>query len=291
MSEIDITEADDRAISIYLNFVLYAVTGCLAQADALLNRYRLPICIIADGMRRHVGFPTSWLDQKLHRGLLVEPDEIKDGKLSLISDPFTFASFTEDPMVAAYFACRRTYISGLVVIQRPMVVGQIMTYSPVDAQILFHWTWRDTLPFVQCAISHPHIDASQFIYSMATQKEVIITNQDQDGQLIRDRTTVDVQPYDQAHDPAELDERFLPPQFRRKIGLGQENDAYKPPTICVIVHSTIMGRDIIAWAFNYDTCNKWIDKRTAGDPAQPGSVRYESYNIVEVPHIDDAPKG
>jgi hypothetical protein len=200
------------AFNYYINFVLYAVTGRLCEADSLIRMYRADIGLIAHALRNLA--PTR--QQQLYRGVLIEPDQIKGSQLPLLHDPFTFTSFSEDPMVAAYFADTQTAISDLVIAQRPLVTGWIMTYQPTAEQILFHWSWKEVLPLAACAVMHPLIDHVQFLYSLDTQTEVIVTDRDPAGRLLRE-DLVDVRPYDNAYPTADLDQRFLPPAFRRPL--------------------------------------------------------------------------
>ena len=98
------------SIDLYVNFVLHAILGRLAEADTLMRLAGPQIRTVADNLSRARLIETK----PLYRGLLLDPD------LPFMTDPkLTFLSWSEDRDVAVWFACPRSVVSEPLMQQNP----------------------------------------------------------------------------------------------------------------------------------------------------------------------------
>jgi hypothetical protein len=188
------------SLNLYINFLLYAIVGKMGEADDILRQYKQEIYdIAAHSLRGYVPNVT------LYRGVLLEPCDIKDGKL-YHDQRLTFVSYSEDQDVARWFADVKSIMSSYVRKQRPKVEGYLIRAIARQDMVLFAATAQPTLCKLlsMAAEMHPHIDASQLRWNLATQKEVIL--KPSIGGL-------DVIPYTSDNTKA-LDDKFTHPLFR-----------------------------------------------------------------------------
>ena len=114
-------DPSSHAWNVWINFVLYALSGRMQQADALMRAHRDAIRRVAAHLQHSPGATLA----ELWRGLLLEPKEILPGGEVATDPQLTFLSWTEDMDVACYFADPRTMISGDVLRQKPSVRGYV----------------------------------------------------------------------------------------------------------------------------------------------------------------------
>lgn len=159
------------SIDVYLNFVLYAVLGRMAGADALMREHGDAVRAIATELR--TSLPTS--QGVLWRGLLLDPSVL------YVPDPrLTFMSWSERRDVAVWFACERSTISAPLAASNPRLRGHLMRLDGQSRTVLFHHAWADAFggigALATLAAMHPlmGIDgATQIAWSLRTQLEVI----------------------------------------------------------------------------------------------------------------------
>jgi hypothetical protein len=202
----------------YINFVLYAVLGRMGEADGLMRQYGNEIRGCAEVMRATQPVSLS----KLYRGLLLEPQEVRDGSVRCEFDESgepsrTFLSFSENEDVACWFARPDSIMSGFVRQQRPAVQGYLTTLhgSRYQRRLIWHHSWQavplpgrsSDLPLFAAARAHPHIDEGQFIWNMQTQSEVLLE--------ASKTALISVKPIgdEDCPDTDELDARFTYPPF------------------------------------------------------------------------------
>jgi len=153
-------------IDIYLNWLLYAIYGHLAEADLLMRGYGDSIRRVADALRAK--YPIE--ERTLYRGVLLDPEQ------PFGPDPqYMSVSWSEDVEVARWFALRDSFMSRPLVEQRPQVRGYILAGRPA-ARVLFHYSWRRAfaIPPERLALLSLGREASrQIAWSLRTQCEVI----------------------------------------------------------------------------------------------------------------------
>src|SRR5579884_515040 len=162
-----------RGYNGYVNWALYAILGRMGEADGIMQEYGSDIReVVRQLQRRHAPMMRT-----IYRGVLVEPEELVDGKLP--PDPrLTFVSFSEDRDVACWFADPESFVSGFVKQQRPRVQGFVIEHKPKLEDILFHYSWGLAFPLPDgrkeplsvFAQMHPDIDVRQFDWNLRTQK-------------------------------------------------------------------------------------------------------------------------
>lgn len=200
----------------YLNFVLYAVYGKMAEADGIMRRDGRGVRAVAAHLRKRLGTPAK--TKTMWRGILLEPDRVQGhpGDYSIQPDPrLEFASWSTDKDVACWFARRDSVVSGFVSQQRPRVRGWMMKQKVVPGEILWWAKWDQiptptgTIPLLAAAAQHPYVeDPPQFDWNMGTQQEVI-------AEPIR--APIKVIPVEDAGCPstAKLDATLTWPPFRK----------------------------------------------------------------------------
>lgn len=182
---------------LYINFVLHAVYGRLAEADCLMRLHGAAIRDVADALReRH---PID--ERPLYRGMLLDPD------LGL-GTHFPFVSWSEDRDVARWFGDPRSYISEPFRAYHPEAQGYMLAIDAPRSRVLFHYTWAEVFgaPLGFLAYLHPSMGregSRQIEWSIATQREVI--TEPIDG--------LEAVPLDPVPDTAisELDRKLCPP--------------------------------------------------------------------------------
>lgn len=190
----------DVEANTYLNWILYAIVGRMAEADALMRQRGRDVRRVADElMAQHPVEPAM-----LYRGVLLDPDR------PFTSDhDYTFQSWTDDYEVARWFASPTSYISSLFAEYHPEARGFVMMLPAAPTRVLFHYSWARAfgLPLERFATMNPLIGAEgarQLAWSLRTQSEVILEP------LAVLPTATPVEAYEGAP-IAELDRRFSPP--------------------------------------------------------------------------------
>lgn len=165
-------------VNFYISFILYAISGRMAEADSIMRKYSSEIKTVAAKM--HNLMPRKI--NEIYRGLLIEPENLGPGN-TISKDPNnTFASFSEDKQVACWFADPSSAMSQLVRMTRPRVRGWVVSTTPKREDILFHWAWGLGFPlggrkvgFDVLMRSHPEfVTFSSLERSIRSQKEVIL---------------------------------------------------------------------------------------------------------------------
>jgi hypothetical protein len=200
-----------QAVNLYINWVIYAVTGGLAEADSLMRRNSYAIYSVA----RYLQSTRPIEIKTLHRGVLLDAKEAASGFLQRTSQ-VTFVSFSEDVDVACWFADAKSEVSGYVVEVRPDVKGYMVEYLPELTEVLAHHEWLKNFPVPghgtinlgMFILQHPHpdLDAVQFAWNLGTQSEVIVVPFD---------TPLKLTPHAKANcsTTAELNAKLLHPAF------------------------------------------------------------------------------
>ena len=194
----------------WISFVLYAVTGQMAQADAVMKQH-------GPGVRRHAKRQRKLVpikEKPLFRGILLdngrpvsnhsffeegelagivmspgrregEPESLigDDGCVTHAIDTMRFVSHSEDLECAQWFATPEAAISGFVKALHPDVRGYIVRLEKPSSTVLWHHKWSAarmqgglSIPLVQAALQHPHIApfTDQFHWNARNQSEVIL---------------------------------------------------------------------------------------------------------------------
>lgn len=160
----------DKAFNYYINWVLYSVFGQMAQADALLNKYKEEIHSVAEMFKERFDTPR----EQLYRGVMLEDEHIKNGMISHAAYETEYISFSADRRVALWFADKHSIMNSMLSAQRPSANGYIIQLTPERSDILFHYAWPIKAMLNKAAMLHPHINHSQFVWNLDTQKEVIL---------------------------------------------------------------------------------------------------------------------
>lgn len=189
-----------NAINLYLNWVLYAVFGRMAEADEILREHRAEIYMAAALFRRRYNLPA---ELKLYRGVIVDPALVSSGTLAP-DLRLTYVSFSEDVRVARWFADPQSAVSTAVAAMFPQRRGYLIEHAPRPEEVLFHWSWGSNLKLVHAAMMHPHIDVAQFAWNLSRQREVIVAP-------VLD--PFPVQPFVRVAEDDALDAWLLPPTF------------------------------------------------------------------------------
>lgn len=215
----------------YLNFVLYAATGFLSEADAVVRQSNGGVARVARKLNSKSRKKIGLSPQKVYRGILLEGNQVgADRKIPRLAEPL-FMSFSENKDVACWFAYRDSIMSTVVLAQRPDVQGWIAEHKPKWKDVLFHHRWvpqlnefirkevgaRDIEHLAQVmTMRHPDsrirdpIIAHQFMWNLQTQKEVILKPVQEPLQFM---------PIEEAgcSPVSGLDERLSHPLFRNPI--------------------------------------------------------------------------
>lgn len=151
-------------VSLYVNFVLHAVLGRLAEADALMRTFGPAVRDVAAALRARYPFEVK----PLHRGIVLDGAFDATGR--------EFVSWSEDPDVAGWFADPRSAMNTYVMAARPQSAGYVLTAPPSMEGVLFHHSWARLQDFPSLALQHPYMGvegARQIAWSLRTQHEVI----------------------------------------------------------------------------------------------------------------------
>jgi hypothetical protein len=197
--------------NVYITFVVYAVTGIMAQADVVMQRH-------AGAVRR----VARWLMEKqpvtvgtLYRGVLIEPGRVKKGRLTHEQER-RFVSWTEDRDVACWFAAPDSIVSELVIQMRPDSRPYLIEKKVPKDKVLWHHEWTQIpvpgigpISLTGAAAIHPEIDHGQFDWNVGTQKEVITEAPAPTGQ----RFKLEPVGEDTCPETDELDARFAYPPY------------------------------------------------------------------------------
>lgn len=204
-----------KAWNAYATWVLFAIIGRLAEADAIMRAHRPDIEAVA----RYLQARAPVEPRLLYRGLFLDPREVRDGFVK----PDTrvgSVSFSEDRGVACWFADRDSSISGEVARMYPSKRGYLVEHTPDVQDVLFHHTWHE-LPgspyppgadLTTLARRTPALAplADQFDWALRTQAEVIVKPM---------RVNLRVTPIaDAGCDDTESLERRLGPDFHWRPG-------------------------------------------------------------------------
>lgn len=158
----------------YLNFVLYAVLGRMAEADEVMRRHSDAI----ESVARFLAKQRPIAPAPVYRGMLVDP------AVPLVVDHrYTFVSWSEDVDVACWFGSADSIISAPLAASNPRLRGVVLT-MPAPRRVLFHHSWSDEdgrgagagAGWSRLALLHPHMGpdgARQIAWSLRTQREVI----------------------------------------------------------------------------------------------------------------------
>ena len=195
----------DDTTNLYINFVLHAIFGLLAEADGLMRKYGERIRIAADALT--FAIPTS--PRTLYRGVLLDPSR------PFALDSRTFASWSESPDVARWFACPRSVISEPLASTNAKLVGHLVELSSATSRrVLFHHTWARAFGGLSSlARRHPRMGdsgAAQIAWSLETQREVITEPLP---------VTPKLAPELDAETLAALERRFSPPWIVEREGV------------------------------------------------------------------------
>lgn len=156
---------DPADVNAWLNFVLHAVYGKMAQADGLMD-------MLGDGVRR-VAERVRTIERRpvgtLYRGVLVDPSE------PMTSDTrYTFMSWTQSLDVACWFASPESVVSEYVRMMKPKLRGYVLQLDGSDQPVLFDHRWG--VRWDRLAHMHPDIGAEgarQITWALRTQQEII----------------------------------------------------------------------------------------------------------------------
>lgn len=159
-------------LNYWINWAILAVYGKMAEADHIMRNHGTKIEAGAAEMMLNV--PVDINGMELYRGMVINDKFIRAGVLPHI-ETNTFMSFTEELLVACYFANPESDISKYVAMQDPTAKGYIATHHPRrEGEILFHYWWAQELQLYKLAAMHPDVnDPVQFRWYVNTQYEVI----------------------------------------------------------------------------------------------------------------------
>jgi hypothetical protein len=159
-------------INLYLNWVILAITGRMAEADMLLRSYKPSVYRVAAAL--HKTYPFA--ECPVYRGVILDPTE---GLASTNALGLTFVSWTEDRDVARWFGSPESYISEPFRERAPEARGYVLTMPRARGRVLWHHTWTQAfqIPLHVLAAMHPQIGpdiAPQLEWSLRTQREVVL---------------------------------------------------------------------------------------------------------------------
>jgi len=153
---------------LYINFVLHAIYGKLAEADTIMHVAGDRVRRVADRLAEKLPIVSA----PLHRGMLLQPDK------PFVVDPrLTFLSWSEDPDVAAWFACPRSVVSEPSLLINSRLRGHVVSIVKPRSRVLFHYSWATAFSgLAPLALAHPLMGEEgrrQIEWSLRTQREVI----------------------------------------------------------------------------------------------------------------------
>jgi len=200
---------------VYKSFVVIAVLGKMAEADAIMQQppLRRSVIRVAEALQKSIATPLNLL----YRGLLLPPS-ITGPPISTNYLTFTYVSFSEDKDVGCWFARPDAYISGPHMQNAPGDSGWVATYTAKLSEILFHWSWQDSLnqsspnlyEVIQSIAAQNNEDPADWVrqlyFNLKHQQEV----------MLRPGADVTITPVDQANCPPAhvLDKKLRPrPDF------------------------------------------------------------------------------
>jgi len=191
----------------WISFVLYAVTGRMAQADSVMKEFG-PF-IRRQAKRQAEEQPVE--SKPLYRGILLDDGRPvsqhdsadvgggvlmvgmsppggsmigADGCVPHALDAMTFVSHTEDLECAKWFASPDTVMGSFVATLHPGARGYIVRLEKPTTRVLWHHSWMDVrmpdgrgrIPLVSACLQHPELRqyADQFQWNARTQNETII---------------------------------------------------------------------------------------------------------------------
>jgi hypothetical protein len=162
----------DDDINLYINFVLNAILGKLAEADAIM---RLKPGAI-EGVAAFLVHKYPIERKPLYRGVLLDPQKPYE-----LDPRLTFMSWSEDHDVAAWFASPTSIISEDAFENNPRLHGFMITLESHKQceRVLWHHSWSPLFhdpSLDQLALIHPFMGIEgqrQVAWSLRTQREVI----------------------------------------------------------------------------------------------------------------------
>lgn len=201
-------------VSLYINWVLHAVYGKMAEADQLYRIAGDAIASVADELE--LRFPIA--PGRIYRGVLIE-----DVATFKPHDRLTFLSWSEDRDVARWFGSTESFISEPLTAHQPNAKGYVLTWLQPDPtiRVLFHHSWRNAfgMPLERLALMHPMMGGEghrQIKWSLDTQREVITEPMTMFPKP---------EPVESIEGPSitELDKRFTPPWARPRCAYIMDN--------------------------------------------------------------------
>mgnify|MGYP001586831954 CR=1 FL=1 len=164
------TAVNERDVSLYINFVLHAVLGRMAEADSIMRMAAPSIARVADRLR--AAHPIA--PGPIYRGVLLDP-----AKPIAIDLAYTFMSWTEDRDVARWFGSCESIVSEPLASSDSTLRGFVLALDAAPSRILFHHAWRHAfgIPLEKLALGHPMMGdegCEQIGWNLRTQHEVII---------------------------------------------------------------------------------------------------------------------
>lgn len=155
-------------LDFYVNFVMHAILGRLAEADQIARVCGEPLRRISTRLAKLYPIPTV----SLYRGILLDPDQPFD-----LDAAITFLSWSEDPDVARWFACPRSVVSEPLASQNAKLQGFLIRVASPPAHVLFHHAWAKAFgDLASLALAHPRMGEEgrrQIAWSLDTQREII----------------------------------------------------------------------------------------------------------------------
>lgn len=133
-----ITEAiEPIAIKLYWNFVLNALSG--RNPDDFYRQYKLHIDSVIDALVKKYG-PT--VGGEAYRGIILDPSEVKDGKVNHVPH-ITYVSFSEERKIALAFADIQNSMWDFGKTRYPNSEGYLITCQWRPEHLMFHYKWMD----------------------------------------------------------------------------------------------------------------------------------------------------
>lgn len=151
-------------VSLYLNFVLHAVLGRLAEADWIMRDHGAAVRRVAAALLARYPFAVK----PLHRGLAFDGPFDPEGRY--------FTSWSESQDVATWFADPRSVMNEYLREAKPASIGYTLTMTKPENKVLFHHSWAKLENFPALALMHPEMGADgarQIAWNLHTQAEVI----------------------------------------------------------------------------------------------------------------------
>ena len=168
-----IMKPDD--MSAWISWALYATAGLAQEGDALMREHGESVRRFAHKLARV--FPVE--RRATYRGVLLESWRVPEHGVLSPRESDTYSSWTEDKLVARWFADPAGFLARVVLDYAPDVVGWLATRAaPEPGEILYHHTWASAfpVPLWTLAREHPAMAhaADEVEWNMRTQQEVIL---------------------------------------------------------------------------------------------------------------------